>query len=213
MSQHKYYYKDGEVNVTLGWNRSLSYFFMKIKNKTSCIPIYDDVADANANNAQDTEYYKKILMTLGIPVPEGFWAALEDDKLNNKGNEFTISFAIDDWFAIDHYSYFHQTPATLYIEALEDSHIFQMEYNEVEQLCRDNQKFERYFRLISHKAFAYSQHRILSNLNKTAKERYIEFLGQYPKISQKVPQYALASYLGMSPEFLSKIRRNISQKS
>jgi len=133
--------------------------------------------------------------------------------IDNKGNEFTVSFAINDWFATDHYSYFHQIPATLYIEALEDSHIFQMEYNKVEQLCRNNQKFERYFRLIAHKAFAYSQHRILSNLNKTAKERYIEFLEQYPKISQKVPQYALASYLGMSPEFLSKIRRNISRKS
>ncbi len=51
--------------------------------------IYDNISDPSASNAQDTEYYKEVLRTLSIPVPEGFWIALEDDKLNNKGNECT----------------------------------------------------------------------------------------------------------------------------
>jgi len=133
--------------------------------------------------------------------------------INKQGNEHTIQFAVDDWFASDHYSYINQVPATIYIEALEDSHIQQIEFNDVEHLCLKNQKIERFFRMVAQKSFAYAQRRILSNLDKTAEERYLEFLSMYPNIVQRVPQYALASYLGMSPEFLSKIRKRLATKS
>ena len=76
-----------------------------------------------------------------------------------------------------------------------------------------NPKFERFFRIVAQKSFAFAQRRILSNLGKTAEERYLEFNSTYPDIVQRVPQYALASYLGMTPEFLSKIRKNITHKS
>lgn len=65
--------------------------------------------------------------------------------------------------------------------------------------------------MVVQKAFAFSQKRILSNLGKTAEERYLEFLEMYPQIVQRVPQYMLASYLGTTPEFLSKIRKKIAQ--
>jgi len=133
--------------------------------------------------------------------------------VNKEGQEHTLQFAIDDWFASDHYSYINQTPASIYIEALEDTHIQQIEFNDVERLCSNNQKFERFFRMVAQKSFAYAQRRILSNLDKTAEERYLEFTLMYPDIVQKVPQYALASYLGMTPEFLSKIRKKIALKS
>jgi len=133
--------------------------------------------------------------------------------VNKEGQEHTLQFAIDDWFASDHYSYINQTPASIYIEALEDTHIQQIEFNDVERLCLRNQKFERFFRMVAQKSFAYAQRRILSNLDKTAEERYLEFTLMYPDIVQKVPQYALASYLGMTPEFLSKIRKKIALKS
>jgi len=77
-------------------------------------------------------------------------------------------------------------------------------------LCLENQKFERFFRKVAQKSFAFAQRRILSNLDKTAEERYLEFMEMYPDIIQKVPQYAVASYLGMTPEFLSKIRKKIA---
>ncbi len=132
--------------------------------------------------------------------------------VNKEGQEHTLQFAIDDWFASDHYSYINQSPASIYIEALEDTLIQQIEFNDVERLCIENQKFERFFRMVAQKSFAYAQRRILSNLDKTAEERYLEFLSMYPTIVQKVPQYALASYLGMTPEFLSKIRKKITLK-
>ena len=139
--------------------------------------------------------------------------ALRVYYVNKDGQEYTLQFAIDDWFASDHYSYINQIPASIYIEALEDTHIQQIAFNDVEKLCLQNQKFERFFRMVAQKSFAYAQRRILSNLDKTAEERYVEFTSMYPAIVQKVPQYALASYLGMTPEFLSKIRKKIAQQS
>ncbi len=139
--------------------------------------------------------------------------ALRSYFVNAEGDEHTIQFAVDDWFISDFNSYIHQVPASLYVEAIEDSIIQQFSYDDIEALCNVNPKFERYFRLVSQKAFAYSQRRVLSRLGKSAEERFIEFNTHYPDIVQRVPQYALASYLGMSAEFLSKIRKKIVQES
>jgi len=139
--------------------------------------------------------------------------ALRSYFVSDEGVEHTIQFAVEDWFISDFNSYIHQEPASLFVEALEESTIQQLAYTDVEQLCKTNPKFERFFRLVAQKAFAYSQRRVLSNLGKTAEERFIEFSLLYPSIVQRVPQYALASYLGMSPEFLSKIRKRTLHKS
>ena len=129
------------------------------------------------------------------------------------GDEHTIQFAIDDWFISDFNSYITQQPASLFVEALEDSVILQLEYNDAEELCAKNQKYEKFFRVVAQKSFAFAQRRILSNLGKSAKDRFIEFNTMYPDIVRRVPQYTLASYLGMTREFLSKIRKELLQKS
>ncbi|WP_025742216.1 Crp/Fnr family transcriptional regulator [Aquimarina pacifica] len=133
--------------------------------------------------------------------------------VSDQGAEHTIQFAIEDWFISDFNSYIHQTPASLFVEALEDSIVQQIAYEDVEKLCAINPKFERFFRLVAQKSFAFSQRRVLSNLGQSAEERYVEFKKSYPSIVHRVPQYTLASYLGMSPEFLSKIRKRLAAKS
>ncbi|WP_245593060.1 Crp/Fnr family transcriptional regulator [Crocinitomix catalasitica] len=133
--------------------------------------------------------------------------------VNDEGMEYTIQFAIEDWFISDFNSYVNQSPASLFVEALEDSTVQQIAYEDVESLCDKNPKFERFFRLVAQKSFTFSQRRVLSNLGKSAEERYLEFFNLYPSIIQRVPQYALASYLGMSPEFLSKVRKRLTTKS
>lgn len=133
--------------------------------------------------------------------------------INKKGEEHTIQFAVEDWFISDFNSYINQEPATLYVEVLEDAIIQQINFDDTEKLCLENPKFERFFRLVAQKAFAFSQKRVLSNLGKTAEERFVEFHNLYPNIVQRVPQYMVASYLGFTPEFLSKIRKKISKKS
>ncbi len=139
--------------------------------------------------------------------------ALRSYFVTNKGTEHTIQFAIDDWFISDFNSYITQTPASLFVEALEDSFVLQFSFNDVESLCLQNPKFERFFRLIAQRAFAFAQRRVLSNLDKTAEERFVEFNVLYPDIVNRVPQYTLASYLGITPEFLSKIRKKVSLNS
>ncbi|MEP3371932.1 MAG: Crp/Fnr family transcriptional regulator [Maribacter dokdonensis] len=133
--------------------------------------------------------------------------------IDNQGKEHTIQIAIEDWFVSDFYSYITQTPATLFVEALEDSIILQMTYDDIEGLCKKIHGLSEFFRVTTEKAFAFSRKRALSNLSMTAEERYLEFNDRYPSIVKRVPQYALASYLGMSAEFLSKIKKRISLKS
>jgi CRP-like cAMP-binding protein len=132
--------------------------------------------------------------------------------IDNKGQDHTIAFAIEDWWISDYSSYIFQQPATLFVEALEESTLIQIDYNAEQLLMETHPKFERFFRIITQRSFAFLQQRILSNLSKTAEERYDEFMQKYPSIAARVPQYALASYLGFSTEFLSKIRNRKVKK-
>jgi CRP-like cAMP-binding protein len=132
--------------------------------------------------------------------------------VSNEGKEHTIALAIDDWWISDYTSYINQTPATLFVEALENSLLIQISYADEQRLMDVIPKFERFFRIITQRSFSFSQQRILCNLSKSAEERYEEFLAKYPDIANRVPQYALASYLGFSTEFLSRIRGNRAKK-
>lgn len=143
-----------------------------------------------------------------------FSGAMRAYLVDNSGNEHTIAFAIEDWWITDFNSYIFQQPATLFVEALEETTLIQIDYN-AEQLLKETvPKFEKFFRIITERSFAFLQKRILSNLSMTAEERYEDFMERYSKIAMRVPQYALASYLGMSTEYLSKLRNNrVSKKS
>lgn len=132
--------------------------------------------------------------------------ALRAYLVDSKALTHTIAFAIEDWWISDLTSYIYQEPATLFVEALEDSVLIQLDYISEQLLLEKIPKFERFFRIIAQRSFAFLQKRMLSNLSKTAEERYDEFIQKYPAIVNRVPQYALASYLGFSTVFLSKIR-------
>jgi CRP-like cAMP-binding protein len=128
--------------------------------------------------------------------------------LDNNGHEHTIALAITDWWISDYNSYIFQQPATLFVEAMEPSVLIQLDYN-AEQLLKETlPKFEKFFRIITERSFAFLQKRLLNNLSLTAEQRYIEFMNKYGAVAQKVPQYVLASYLGMSTEYYSKLRNN-----
>jgi CRP-like cAMP-binding protein len=132
--------------------------------------------------------------------------------IDKNSNEHTIAFAIEDWWIADFNSYIFQQPATLFVEAMERSTLIQLDYN-AEQLLKETiPKFEKFFRIVTERSFAFLQKRMLSVLSLTAEERYEDFMKIYPQIAQRVPQYVLASYLGMSTEYLSKLRNNRVQK-
>jgi len=124
----------------------------------------------------------------------------------DEGQDHTITFAIDDWWITDYNSYIFQQPATMFVIALEDSIVLQLDYDTEQELKHLNHKFETFFRILAERGLAAQQRRIISNLTQSAEERYETFVSKYPQIVQRVPQYTLASYLGMTTEFLSRIR-------
>lgn len=126
--------------------------------------------------------------------------------VDDSGQDSTIAFAIEDWWITDYNSYILQKPATMFVVALEDSTILEITYEKEQALKQTNHKFETFFRIRAERTAAFMQQRIISNLTQTAEQRYERFIETYPQIVQRVPQYALASYLGMTTEFLSRIR-------
>lgn len=132
--------------------------------------------------------------------------------LAEEGQDHTITFAIEDWWITDYNSYIFQQPATMFVVALEDSIILQIDFEKEQELKLQNHKFETFFRMVAERGLAFQQRRIISNLIHTAEERYDNFVSKYPLIVQRVPQYALASYLGMTTEFLSRIRNKRVKK-
>jgi len=130
--------------------------------------------------------------------------------IDNDGHEHIVMFAIEDWWTADLGSFISQTPADLNVQCLEDSELIEISYNDLQQLYIEIPKLERFFRIIIQNAFVAAQKRIINNLSLPAMERYIRFRDQYPKIEQRVPQYMIASYLGITKEFLSKIRAQLT---
>jgi len=128
--------------------------------------------------------------------------------VGDNGSDSTISFAIEDWWITDYNSYIYQQPATMFVVALEDSTILQLDFESEQLLKKSNHRFETIFRIMAERGLAFQQRRMISNLTQTAEERYDHFLEKYPQVAQRLPQYALASFLGMTTEFLSKIRNN-----
>ncbi len=137
-----------------------------------------------------------------------YTGAMRSYLVGNDGQEHTELLSIDDWWITDYNSYIYQQPATLFVEAVEDSVLVQFDHQSEQLLLKAVPKFERFFRIITERSLAFFHRRMLSNLSMTAEERYEEFVTKYPLIPQKVPQYILASYLGMSTEYLSTLRNN-----
>jgi len=132
--------------------------------------------------------------------------------IDDSGEDHTIQFAIEDWWISDYNSYIYQTPATMFVVALEDSVVLQIDYDSEQKLKAAHHRYETFFRIMAERSAAYQQRRVISNLTRTAEERYKDFVDKYPLVAQRMPQYAVASYLGMTTEFLSRIRNKKMKK-
>ena len=133
--------------------------------------------------------------------------------VDDTGQDHTIQISIEDWWISDYNSYLFQKPATMFVEALEESVILQIHYDDEARLKKENHAFETFFRIMAERSMAHMQRRIITSLTKNAEERYEEFEAQYPDILQRIPQHALASYLGMTTEYLSRLRNKRSKKN
>ncbi|MGC4039426.1 MAG: Crp/Fnr family transcriptional regulator [Flavobacterium sp.] len=126
--------------------------------------------------------------------------------INEKGNEQTLQFGIENWWITDYMSLQNQKSTHFYIQTVENSEVLAIDSKGFEDLLNRVPKMERYFRLMLQKSFAASQMRIKYLYTQSAEERYHHFNSLQPEFVQRIPQYMLASYLDFSAEFMSKIR-------
>ena len=132
--------------------------------------------------------------------------------IDANGFEVILQFAIENaWISDISFSSYENKPSRVYIETLEDCEFFMFSPETKEELFNKAPKFERAFRILMQRSLAVIQDRLFNTISKTATEKYLEFLEHYPTLSQRVAQHYIASYLGISAEFLSKVRTKIAK--
>jgi CRP-like cAMP-binding protein len=128
-----------------------------------------------------------------------------------KGKEHNIQFAVENWWIGDIGSFHSEEPSKLYIEALESSTILQIKKQNQLDLFVNYPKFNRIFRVFTENALVTYQRRVLQNISSTAEERYLDFMKRYPLFFNRISNVQIASFLGVTPEFLSTIRKKITK--
>jgi len=126
--------------------------------------------------------------------------------INRNGQEQITQFGLEDWWITDYSSLETGQPSIYYIQAIEDAELISLSKKTMEELLQKVPKLERYFRIIFQKAHTASMRRFEYLRDQTDEERYRQFVSLFPGFVQRIPQYMLASYLGFTPQFLSKIR-------
>ena len=126
--------------------------------------------------------------------------------IHENGSKVILSFASESWWLSDIESFHRQTPSKMCIETIEEMEILSLSLKDKEELLHSIPKLERMYRLILQNHLVNYQQRLLANIAQSGKERYQYFIEKYPEVIQRVPQHLIASYLGITAEFLSRIR-------
>lgn len=131
--------------------------------------------------------------------------------VDEKGKEHNIQFAVEDWWIGDIGSFHSEEPSKLYIEAIENSVILQISKQDQLDLFVNYPKFNQIFRVFTENALVTYQRRVLQNISSTAEERYLDFVKRHPYFFNRISNVQIASFLGVTPEFLSTIRKKIAK--
>lgn len=131
---------------------------------------------------------------------------------DTKNFKHVIQFGLDKWWTGDLQSFMQGIPSSYSIKAMADTEMWTLDKKAFEELCLSNASFERYFRILFQNSLVSHQKRIIRNISFSAEEKYATFVRNYPKLELLIPQKYIASYLGITPEFLSMIRRKLAKK-
>jgi CRP/FNR family transcriptional regulator, anaerobic regulatory protein len=134
-------------------------------------------------------------------------------KVDEKGNTHILQFAAENWWLSNIGSFHERKPSELDIDAMEDTMVLQISHENLLSLYIKAPKFDRIFRVLIENSFVSLQKRLLQNISSTAEERYLTFLDNYAHLANRLPQTQIASFLGISPEFLSRLRNKRTKKS
>ena len=135
---------------------------------------------------------------------------LRSYHVDKQGKEHTVQFGIKDWWISDYTAFFSDSKSIMNIEVIQDAIVYRLSRTDKEYLYAQIPRIESFFRKKLEKAFAAFQKRILSNLSQTATQRYTNFIKTYPNIEKSIKNYHIASYLGITTESLSRIRKDLT---
>ncbi len=137
---------------------------------------------------------------------------LRSGVVDEKADDHILQFAIEGWWISDIYSFLTSEPSGYFIDTLEDSELLLLSKENNELLLEKVPKMERYFRILTQNAIIALQRRLIGSLSQSAEEKYLKLLSLYPQIVQRVHQHMIASYIGVTPETLSRIRKQMSSR-
>ncbi len=137
---------------------------------------------------------------------------LRSYSVDRNGFEHIVQFAPPGWWIAYIYSIISGEPGKLNIDALEDTEMFLLKRKDQEKLFDKNPKFERFFRILTENSIAANHSRLMDYMGLSAQERYEGFCQRYPTLMKSLPQKQIASYIGVTPEFLSKMKAELLRK-
>lgn len=158
---------------------------------------------------------KAILLNAGEICKHSYfvnYGVLRSFTINDNIVEHVMSFACSNWWIGDMYSLLSQKPGNLFIEVLDDAEVVILSKENQELLYQEIPKLERFFRILAENSLVAHQERLMDNLSLSAEERFEKFCKKYPTLIQKIPQKQIASYLGVTPEFFSKMKSRLLRK-
>jgi len=165
----------------------------------------------------ETNIYKPktILLNAGEICKHSYFVnsgILRSFNINDNIVEHVLSFACEGWWMSDMYSFFSQKPGQLFIEVLEEAEVVSLSKENQEQLYLEIPKLERFFRILIENSLVANQQRLMDNLSLPAEERFEKFTTKYGSLVYKVPQKQIASFIGVTPEFFSKMKARLLKK-
>ena len=187
-----------------------------IENKEKIIPLSELEKELILSKIEVKNYKAKtVLLNAGEICKHSYFVnsgILRSFNINDNIVEYVLHFACEGWWIGDMYSLLSQKPGNLFIEVNEDAEVVILSKENQEELYLKIPKLERFFRILTENSLVAHQERLMDNLSLSAEERFEKFCSKYPTLIQRVPQKQIASYIGVTPEFFSKMKAKMLKK-
>ncbi|MEL1239451.1 Crp/Fnr family transcriptional regulator [Flavobacterium flavipallidum] len=158
---------------------------------------------------------KSILLNSGDICEHSYFVnsgVLRSFNINDNIVEQVLNFASEGWWMADMYSLISKKPGNLFIEVIEDAELVLLSKENQDLLYTEIPKLERFFRILIENSLVAHQERLMDNLSLSAEDRFEKFCKRYPNLIQRIPQKQIASYIGVTPEFFSKMKAKLLRK-
>jgi CRP-like cAMP-binding protein len=206
--------------------KAITYVTAKKSNCTHMKPIIQNISKIIALTPQEEAIFlskietkkfkaKTILLSSGQIADSTYFVnsgILRSFNINDNIIEHILHFACEGWWMGDMYSYISRKPGNLFIEVLEDAELVIISRENREELFEKIPKLERFFRILTENSLVAHQERLMDNLSLTAEERFEKFCKKYSLLLQRIPQKQIASYIGVTPEFFSKMKSKMLKR-